>query len=82
MKLFSNDKTTCKDEIILTIITSIILILGILAIILRDMFGTFSTIVCTSGVVMLVFVMMMSVVIGYRFATNYTDNKKGNKWLF
>lgn len=79
MKLFSNDKTTCKDEIILTIITSIVFILGILAIILRDMFGTFSTIVCTSGVVMLVFVMMMSVVIGYRFATNYTDNKKGNK---
>ena len=79
MKLFSNDKTTCKDEIILTIITSIIFILGILAIILRDMFGTFSTIVCTSGVVMLVFVMMMSVVIGYRFATNYTDSKKGNK---
>ena len=79
MKLFSNDKTTCKDEIILTIITSIIFILGILAIILRDMFGTFSTIVCTSGVVMLVFVMMMSVVIGYRFATNYTNNEKGNK---
>lgn len=79
MKLFSNDKTTCKDEIILTIITSIVFIVGILAIILRDMFGKFSSIVCTSGVVMLVFVMMMSIVIGYRFATNYKDNKKDKK---
>lgn len=79
MKLFSNDKTTCKDEIILTIITSIVFIVGILAIILRDVFGKFSSIVCTSGVVMLVFVVMMSVVIGYRFATNYTDNKKDKK---
>ena len=79
MKLFSNDKTTCKDEIILTIITSIVFIVGILAIILRDMFGKFSSIVCTSGVVMLVFVMMMSIVIGYRFATNYKDNKKDKR---
>lgn len=79
MKLFSNDKTTCKDEIILTIITSIVFIVGILAIILRDMLGKFSSIVCTSGVVMLVFVMMMSIIIGYRFATNYKDNKKDKK---
>lgn len=79
MKLFSNDKTTCKDEIILTIITSIAFIVGILAIILRDMFGKFSSIVCTSGVVMLVFVMMMSIVIGYRFATNYRDNKRDKR---
>ena len=79
MKLFSNDKTTCKDEIILTIITGIIFIIAILAIVLRDVFGSFSTIVCTSGVVMLVFVIMMSVIIGYRFATNYTNHKKDDK---
>lgn len=75
MKLFRNDKTTCKDENILTIINLVVFILGILAIILRDVFSQFSSIMCISGIAMLVYVRIMSVVVEHRYAANYTSNK-------
>lgn len=75
LSIFSNDKTTCKDEIILSVITALAAVLGVFLIVKRSLFGAFSGIAGTAGVVILVFVVMMSVIIAYRFATNYKDNK-------
>lgn len=79
ISLFSNDKTTCKDEIVLTVITAIVFVISMFLIVKREIFGAFADIVCVTGVVMLVFVVMMAVVIAYRFATNYHDNKDKQK---
>ena len=74
--IFSNDKTTCKDEVILSIITVSAAVIGVLLILKREQFRLFSRIVGTAGVMIMLFVVMMAVVIIYRFATNYKDNHK------
>lgn len=74
--IFSNDKTTCKDEIILTVITLIVFVVGLLLIIFRESFGSLNSILATAGAMMIIFVIMMSSIIGYRFATNYKSTDK------
>ena len=76
LSIFSNDKTTCKDEIVLSVITAFIAVLGVLLIVKRTLFGRFSGIAGTAGAVILCFVAMMAVVIIYRFSTNYKDHQK------
>lgn len=76
VSIFSNDKTTCKDEIVLSVITAIAAVLGVFLIVKRSLFGALSVIAGTAGAVIIVFVVMMTVIIIYRFATNYKDNKK------
>lgn len=76
LSIFSNDKTTCKDEIVLTVITVIAAVIGMFLILKRDLFRAFSGMAGTAGVLIMLFVVMMTVVIIYRFATNYKDNQE------
>lgn len=78
MSILSNDKTTAKDEIIITVFITIALIIGVTLIILGKK-SIIPTTFITFGVLMvLVFIILLPCVI-YRFTENYKDDKHSDK---
>ncbi len=75
--LFSNDKTTAKDEIVLCIITAFVMAGAAALLIFRDLFPVwlYSKAV-TLAAVLILFSVMMIIIIVYRLSQNFKDNKK------
>lgn len=75
--IFSNDKTTAKDEIIITIFAIICLIIGVMLCITKPSFWIFSSSITTvSGVMLLVIAIMFIPIIIYRLSENYKNTDK------
>lgn len=76
ISIFSNDKTTMKDEIILSIIVILALILGLLFIYLKpNVWIIQSSSFVVLGVMLLLFSVMMVPSIVVRFITNNKINR-------
>ena len=68
VSFFRNDKGTIKDEIILSIILAIVLVIGIALIAYGEALWVFERpVVVTSGVMCIIFVVMMLPSVVYRF---------------
>lgn len=80
LNIFSNDKTTMKDEIILSVFTLICAIVGILLIILKPSFWIISqSIAVNFGVLMLAMGVIFTPCIIWRFLHNTEINKENKK---
>ena len=76
MNLFKNDKNTSKDEIILCIFTAIIAVVAVLIFVFKNSIpASIQSMAITFAALLSVTVVMMLVMIIYRF----TDNDKPNK---
>lgn len=79
VSFFRNDKGTIKDEIILSIILAIVLAIGIALIAYGDSLWVFGRpTVVTSGVMCIVFVVMMLPSVIYRFIEDTKAKKTRN----
>lgn len=75
--IFSNDKTTAKDEVIITIFSGICFIIGIILCITKPSFWIFSSSITTvSGVMLLVIGIIFIPIIIYRLSENYKSTDK------
>lgn len=77
ISIFSNDKTTMKDEIILSIVILTSFILGVLLIVFRPSIWIIrSNDSVVFGALLVMFFVIMLPIIMYRFATNNKTNKE------
>lgn len=80
LSIFSNDKTTAKDEIILTLFVLVAVAIGILLVVFRPSFWIIdSNEFVVTGVMLIMIGVILSPSIAYRFMTNTEINKKDNK---
>lgn len=79
VSLFSNDKSTAKDELILTIILVVTAIVGILLTVFKPHIGIINSNLSTIvGAMMIIIVVILSPIIIYRLMENVYDNKNKN----
>ena len=77
MGLFKNDKSTCKDEIILCIFTAIIAIVATLIFIFKNSIPAgIQSMAITFAALLVVTVIMMLVMLIYRFMDNDKPDKE------
>lgn len=80
LNIFSNDKTTMKDEMILSAFTIICAVIGILLVILKPSFWVISQSITVSfGILMIATVIMFIPCIIWRFMHNTEINKENKK---
>lgn len=79
LSIFSNDKTTAKDEIILTLFVLAVVVIGVLLVVFKPTFWIIgSTEFVVTGVLLIMIGVILSPSIAYRFMTNTEMNKKDN----
>lgn len=76
VKLFSNDKSTCKDEIILTIFVVLMTTSAILLIVFQpEIWFITRAMSLLAGVLLLLINLVYIPALIYRYITNYKKNK-------